>query len=278
MQPPPPPQNPQQPYPPQGFPPQQQYPPQQQGYPPQGYGAPPPPQKKSSVWLWVIGAVLGLMLIAAAGVAITGYFFFQKAKQITGFDQAGFKKNPALALSRMAVAMNPDYEVQGVDDGSGVVTVREKSTGKVVQFKFDEEKKQLMIVGDDGKKVRIGGTEGEGVKVDSPEGSVQIGGNAKAPAWVPIASGAKVQSTMTVSEGSGKKWMLTFTSNDAGAKVMEQLKDAAQKNGLTVSNSSDSPMGSVLEVEDASKNRKVVYTILSTGGSGSTVTIVATEG
>ncbi|MGW4486844.1 hypothetical protein ACWEOE_23730 [Amycolatopsis sp. NPDC004368] len=75
---------PQQPYPQQPYPPQaygqQQYP--QQPYPPQQWapsGYPPPPEKKSRLWLWI---PLGLVVLLAAGVAVTGFvapgFFLNK--------------------------------------------------------------------------------------------------------------------------------------------------------------------------------------------------------
>ncbi|MEV0069528.1 hypothetical protein [Amycolatopsis sp. NPDC050768] len=69
---------PQQPYPQQPYPQQQPYPSQQQpypqqqwaqpGYPPPGY--PPQPRKRSLLWLWI---TLGVVVVLAAGVAITGF-------------------------------------------------------------------------------------------------------------------------------------------------------------------------------------------------------------
>ena len=87
-------------------------------------GVPSAPQKSSGtkMLLWIVGIVVGLVLISFASCAVLGFYAMHKVKQ-AGFDSDLMKKNPALATAKMAVTMSPDTEVVSSDDNAGTITV-----------------------------------------------------------------------------------------------------------------------------------------------------------
>src|ERR1700722_20988900 len=88
-----------------------------------------------------------------------GAFFIGRAvKNTVGFDSDLMKKNPGLALTKMATALNPNLQGVSTNDSAGTDTVRDKSTGKTVTYKFDADKQSLVITGEDGAEVKIGGS------------------------------------------------------------------------------------------------------------------------
>ncbi len=152
------------------------------------------PQKTSGAKLliWILGIIVGLLLLAFGSCAVIGFYAVHKVKQ-AGFDSDLMKKNPGLATAKMAVSMNPDVEVVSSDDNAGTISVRDKKTGKVTTMKFDSQKKAMVITDENGKTTSMT-TSGEGanatMEMKSSEGTMKIGANAdKAPDWVPAISG-----------------------------------------------------------------------------------------
>ncbi len=165
-------------------------------------GVPPAPQKSSGtkVLLWVVGIVVGLILISFASCAVLGFYAMHKVKQ-AGFDSDLMKKNPGLATAKMAVAMSPDTEIVSSDDNAGTIVVRDKKTGKVVTMKFDPQKKAMVITDENGKTTSMT-MAGEGanarMEMKSSEGTMKIGsGSDKAPDWVPVYPGSSPQNTFS---------------------------------------------------------------------------------
>ena len=60
-------------------------------------------------------------------------------------------KNPGYATAKLMVTMNPELDTVSSDDSSGTIVVREKKTGKTMTFKFDAEKKSMVVMDEDGK-------------------------------------------------------------------------------------------------------------------------------
>ena len=83
-----------------------------------------------------------------------GYFLMRKAKQ-SGLDSGALTKTPAYATAKMMVTMNPELEIVSSDDSSGTIVVREKKTGKTMTFKFDPDKKSMVVVDEDGKEATV---------------------------------------------------------------------------------------------------------------------------
>ena len=86
-------------------------------------------------------------------------------------------ENPVEAIATLVAAGNPDVEVVSSNKEKGIVTFREKSTGKTVTLTLDQMKGgKISFSGDeDGKEVRVEAGP-DGVRVKSADGKeVEIG-------------------------------------------------------------------------------------------------------
>ena len=97
-----------------------------------------PVAKKTSVWVWILGGIAIFFFAIMLTCGVVGYMGMRMIKH-AGFDSELMKTNPALALAKMAVTANKDYETVSTNDSTGTIVVREKSTGKMMTMKFDPE-------------------------------------------------------------------------------------------------------------------------------------------
>ena len=229
----------------------------------------PVPQKSSGakILFWILGIILGLILLSFGTCAVIGLYAVHKVKQ-AGFDSDLMKKNPALAGAKMALTMNPDIEIVSSDDNGGTIVVRDKKTGKVVTMKFDPQKKSMVIVDEKGNTTSMT-TTGEGassgMEMKSSEGTVKIGTSSdKAPAWVPVYPGSSPQNTFSSSNGSEQSGAYTFVTADPAAKVISFYGDSLKSAGFAVSDmttNSEGKAGGMVSGEDKTNKRGVVVTI-----------------
>lgn len=243
-------------------------------------GAPPAPQKSSGakIILWIVGIVVGLILISFASCAVLGFYAMHKAKQ-AGFDSDLMKKNPGLATAKMAVAMSPDTEIVSSDDNAGTITVRDKKTGKVITMKFDPQKKAMVITDENGKTTSMTMT-GEGanasMEMKGPEGTMKIGNSSdKTPDWVPVYPGSSPQGTFSASRGAEQTGSYTFVTKDPADKVISFYGDSLKSGGFAVSNmtsNSDGKVGGMVSGEDKGNKRAVVVS-LGTENDGTHVNV-----
>jgi len=230
--------------------------------------AAPAPQTSSGVkiLLWVLGIIVGLILLSFGSCAVIGFYAMHKMKQ-AGFDSELMKKNPGYAGAKMAVAMNPDVEIVSSNDSAGTIVVRNKKTGKIVTMKFDPQKKAMEITDENGKTSTLT-TSGEGtsasLEVKSPDGTVKIGDTSdKAPDWVPSYPGSTPKSTFSSSNGGEQTGSYTFITADPADKLISFYGDALKSGGFAVSNmssSSDGKVGGMVSGEDKATKRTVVVT------------------
>ena len=89
---------------------------------PQPLAAAPPAGRRTSPIVWVLRVLVGIVVLGGIAVVGTGLFVARKIQQ------AG----PAVTAGKLLAALNPDLEVIDADERSGVITVREKSTGKEI--------------------------------------------------------------------------------------------------------------------------------------------------
>jgi hypothetical protein len=240
---------------------------------------PPAPQKSSGakILLWIVGIIVGLLLISFASCAVLGFYAMHKVKQ-AGFDSDLVKKNPALATAKMAVTMSPDTEIVSSDDNAGTIVVRDKKTGKVVTMKFDPQKKSMVVTDENGKTTSLTAT-GEGantsMEMKSSEGTMKIGGSDKAPDWVPMYPGSSPQSTFSASNGAEQSGSYAFVTKDAPDKVIAFYGDSLKSAGFAVSNmtsNSEGKVGGMVSGEDKT-NKRTVAVILGSENDGTHVNV-----
>jgi hypothetical protein len=265
-------------YPPQyqqpQYPPQYQpgpYPPQ---YPPQG-----PPPKNSKTLLWVLIGIAVVVFLVIAGVSVASFMLYRTVKN-AGFDPDLMRKNPGLAMTKMVAALHPDTEVVSTDDARGTVTVREKSTGKMITFRWDPDKKTLDVVGDDGKEVKFsasGDDKSGTVTVESGDGTVKFGAGAgnNTPAWAPVYPGTTPQGTFSTQTGEGSQSTYTFKTRDSASKVLDYFKQQLTASGFKIGMSAGGDQGGMLQASNEDQKRSVMITAGTSaeGTEGSVTTI-----
>jgi hypothetical protein len=230
-------------------------------------GAPVAPKKTSPV-VWVLLGCGVLVVLIAAGLMVAGLFVAHKVRQ-AGFDSELIQRHPELAAVKMMVAANPDAELVSIDENRGVVSIRDKKTGKVVTLNFEDIKKGRMTLEADGQKVSIEG-HGQGdtgsVVVNSPEGSATLGAGAvKLPAWLPAYPGTKAQGFSTQG-ASGSAGGFGFKTGDSPDQVATFYSDELKKAGLKVELMKH-PTGAILNAEAGS--RKAVVNVMADGSGAS---------
>lgn len=253
-------------------------PPQMPNLPPQ---APLAPAAKSNVLLWIVLGVVGVVCMVTLTCGLGGYFLYQRVKN-AGFDPELMKTNPGLAVTKMAAALHPDMEVVSTNDRAGTITMKDKSTGKMMTFKFDPDTKSLVVTGDDGKQVKMtvsgdGKTSGA-LDVQSSDGNVHFGaaeGN-KTPAWVPVYPGSSPQGTFSAQTNDGAQNTFAFKTADGAGKVISYYQDQLKSGGFNVTLVTSSDQGGMLTAEDAGKKRSLIVTV-SSSGEGTQANIMAVE-
>lgn len=238
------------------------------------------PVKKTSPLVWILGGIVVLMFGAMLTCGVVGYLAMRAVKN-AGFDPDLMKNNPGLAMVKMAAALHPDLETVSTDDRSGTITMREKSTGKIVKFKFDPDKKTLVVTGDDGKEVTLGVTGDDktgSVTVQSAEGTMHFGtGASKAPAWVPVYPGSSSpEGVYSADTPQGSQSTFTFKTKDAASKVLSYYQDQLKGAGFTVNQMVSGDQGGMVTAEDGDKKRTVVVTV-GTSGDETQASVMATE-
>jgi len=164
---------------------QRQY---QPGPPPQ-YPQGGPPQKKSKVWLWVLAGCGTFVLLGMVAFIAAGYFVWNKAQE-AGLDPELMESQPALAAAKLVTALNPDLELVSVDEEEGLITIREKKTGKTVTVNVDQARAGKIVFEAEGEEPVTVEATGEGdsgsVEVTSEKGTVKIGSGASVnlPDWL----------------------------------------------------------------------------------------------
>jgi hypothetical protein len=229
----------------------------------------PPQVKKTSPWIWILGglAVFCFLVLAMCGVA--GYMGVRFLKN------SGFDKNPAIAMVKMATALNPDLDLVTSDEAGGTVTMRDRKTGKTVTYRYDADRKTLEIVGDNGEHVVVNGSGQGTATVETNDSTVRIG-SGTAPAWVPSYPGSTPKIHYSANGNGGQSSSMSFETSDAGAKVIQYYEDKLKGDGFEVRVLSSNGDVSVLNAEDSDKQRNVILTV-SKSGSGSNVTLMAVQ-
>lgn len=197
---------------------------------------------------------------------IVGYMAMHAIKN-AGFDPDLMRRNPGIAMVKMATALNRDLELVSSNERTGTVTMRDKRTGKTVTYKFDQDTKTLQIVGDNGETVTMSGGDKGAMTVQSAEGTVKYGAQSgSAPSWVPVYPGTTPQVTMSAQTKDGNTTNFSFKTSEAAAKVIEYYQDKLKSAGFHVTMVASGDQGGMVSGEDDEKKRTVVVTVGSSAG------------
>ncbi len=220
----------------------------------------PPPAKKSNVLLWILLGIGGLVLMVVIGVVATGFFIAHKVKQ-AGLDTDLIQSNPALAVTKMMAATNPDIEVLAYDDKTGTIKVKDKKTGKVTEMNFEDAKQGKFTIKEEGGK----------------EGSVSFsanGGNPP-PDWVPVFAGAKQTANMSSKSADGDNGTVAFTVSAKPKAVAEFYREKLKAGGFGIAGefSGGDGAGAMITAENKEAHRTVHVVV---GGDGDTTSVSVT--
>jgi hypothetical protein len=209
------------------------------------------PAKKKSPLVYILIGCGGVIVLIGVLVVAAISFGLYKAKQ-AGLDPDLIRKNPAVAMVKMAVAANPDAELVSLDEDRGIVTIRDKKTGKTVTMNFEDIKQGKISF------------EGEG-----GEGSASIGGPVDLPSWFPSYPGATPQGTFSLQDNTGDSSGFHFTTQDSPAQVFQFFEAGLKKAGLTVE-ASGTGNGGLISAHDENQEREAVVNV-SAGSNGTQV-------
>jgi hypothetical protein len=209
-------------------------------------------KSKTSPLVWILGAVVCIFVLIGILFVGAGLFIAHKAKQ-AGFDSALAQKNPALAAAKVMVALNPNLETVNIDEDKGLLTIRDRKTGKTITMNAEDVKNGKLTFSDE--------STGE---------HVTFGANteAKLPAWLPSYPGSKPEGTFSASGNGSEGGMVHFKTGDAGSKVLAYYQDNLKSGGFkitsTFSGDSGASRGGIVTAEDAASGRSVMVTVSST--------------
>ncbi len=222
--------------------------------------APLPIKKKTSPLVWILGAVVGLFVLVGILIVGAGLFVVNKVHN-AGFDSSLAEKNPALAAAKIMVSLNPDVEIVNIDEDKGLMTIRDKKTGKSVTMNAEDIKNGKISFSD----------ESTGEKVSFGSGSA-----ITLPSWVPSYPGSKPEGTFSASGSGSEGGMAHFRTSDASSKVIafyeENLKSAGFKITSSFSGDSGDSRGGMMSAEHAADGHSLAVTI-STGNEGTDVAL-----
>lgn len=214
----------------------------------------PPSKRKMGPLGWILIIVLGLFVLGTLVVVGGGLFVYQKVKH-AGLDPELMKNQPALAVSKMIAAANPDVEVLNVDESRGLITFKEKSTGKTITLNFEDAKRGKIVFQEEGGK-------GE-------TATMEFGADSgKLPDWIPQYPGAKAEGTFAMKGTEGAGGTFHFTTPDAADKVTEYYKEHLKQAGMEVNSTESGKGGSVIGTDEAG-GRTVAVMISAESGSSS---------
>lgn len=235
---------------------------------PAAQAAPPPPtaqpvaeaKKSRSPLLWILGIFLGLFVLGVLAVIGGGLFVVHKVKQ-AGLDPDLMRRNPAVAITKMLATVNPDVSVLSVDEGKGVVTVRDKKTGKTLTVNLEDIKHGQIKFQEEGK---------EAITLEARV-------NVQAPDWIPSYPGSKAQGTFSMKKGEEEGGTYQFTTTDSVKDAMSFYEQSLPSAGFKITSrttqDAGGSSGGMLAAEDADKKRSLVVT-LGTADGNTTVNVL----
>jgi hypothetical protein len=105
-------------------------------------------------------------------------------------------------------------------------------------------------------------------EMKSADGSVQIGGAAKIPTWVPDYPGSSPQNAFSAQGKDGRTGTFIFKTKDSADRVAKYYREQLEASGLTVAAAVNSGSSQVITAEDGAKHHNV--SVVVAAGSNET--------
>ncbi len=206
-----------------------------------------PVRRGTSPFVVVLIVILSMAALGIAAVVGTGLYIAHHG--------GGY------ALARMIAAANPNVEVVRTDEGAGTITLRDRRNGKEVTLTFDDARRGgIRFLAEDNRK----------------SASVQIGGQAQPPVWVPAYPGAHVEPVFAASgesdQGIGEAGSFTLTTADDAAKVRAFYEAQARQLGMRVVKEHGKEPTTITAKDDEEKRGFTVLVMPHLGGTTVNVT------
>ena len=248
--------------------------------PPSAATAAPAGPRKTSPIVWILAGVVGLFALGGIAVVGGGLFLVHKAKQ-AGFDTELMRNNPGLATAKLLAATNPDLEVVSTDEGRGLITIRQKSTGKTMTVNFDEMKHGRITFHEDGKDSVTMEAHGAGdtgsFQLKSGTESMTMGASqATLPAWIPAYPNSKPASVFSMNGKDGSSASVQFQTRDDPKDVIAFYERELKQSGFRI-NATLSGAGSGMVSGDDRGNKRTVLVTVGNGNQGTTVSLTYSQ-
>lgn len=237
---------------------------------------PPTPGKKGKTLLWVLGGCLLLVVIVGIVIFSTGLFIARRA----GIDSETMAKNPGVAVAKLMIGANPDLEIVSIDEGHGIVRVRDKKSGKTMTMNLEDAQKGKIVFTDDKDQRVEFKMQGEGdnaeMEIKSSEGSMRVGAGSvqKLPDWFPPYPNAPASGYTGFSKDDGKSGSFSFKSSDPAETVAAFYENALKKAGFRIEKTTSRipGQGSIIMISavDDSGRRTANITVARAGDSTTT--------
>ncbi len=235
--------------------------------------------KKGLPALAWIGIGCGVLIVIVLAVVLAGGLFMaKKVKDVAG--DLDFEGDPTMSAARLIVRMNPELEEVAVDKEAGTITVRHTGSGKTVTVSMEDiEEGRLRFLSDEGEVVieASGDPEDGTISVTSQDKTwtlkTGVETAAEIPDWVPIFSGAEVESPHAVVSGDRTNGGYQLRSDEAVNVLVDFYRSELESRGFSVRVNSfaagDDEAGAVVSATDEASNRGVTV-MVRTDEDGST--------
>lgn len=197
-------------------------------------GARPQGKKGLPVIAWIAIGCGGLVVAGIAVFMIIGWLAVNKMKDVA----EDFEGNPTKAAAELVVGMNPDLEMVSSDDDAGTLTIREKSSGKVVTVNYEDIRQgKITFESDEGTVELSGQAQGDQgfMTIKTDEGETRIGGGGDIPTWVPAHPATTTRQSLYQAEGPrGEMGHAAFAVGASVDEVVEFYRSELEGSGYEV--------------------------------------------
>ncbi len=221
----------------------------------------PGTRKKKGPLFWILIGVGSLVLIGCLALGV-GVYFLSRVASNAGVSLDDLKNRPGIAMGRMMVATNPDWEMVKENEDDQSIVVHNKKTDKTFTLRFNQATRQLEMEDSDGNRSVIDARNGQ-IETESADGSTAKFGadtGEALPFWVPPYPGSSPKSNFSENGSDGKVTTFAFDTSDPADKVFDFYEKQLKDNGFTITARQAVGVVSTLAAEDSTQKRRVTVT------------------